>query len=107
MKSLTSILKLMLFLSFFGSAEEVTARPQYKKAWDTLYKLRGVKAKCSVCHPAIRKPQLNAYGTALAKELGEKNVKDMRKIMDALKAIEKNFPDSPCPPVPPLHRADY
>lgn len=68
------------------------ARPNYKKAFDTCYaeiaKKRGTT--CNVCHSVGTddKKRRNHYGVALAEELGEKNVKDLEKIIEALKAIE-------------------
>ena len=69
------------------------ARPLYKKAFDTVYAdiAKKCKTNCSICHVegTDDKKGLNHYGKALAKELGEKNVKDMEKIIAAIKAIAK------------------
>ena len=68
------------------------ARPNYKKAFDSLYVDSAKKSttNCSMCHSegSDDKKQRNHYGVALAKELGEKMVKNQEKIIAALKAIE-------------------
>ncbi len=68
------------------------ARPNYKKAFDSCYAEIAKKNKttCNVCHSVGTddKKIRNHYGEALAKELGEKMVKDDKKIIEALKAIE-------------------
>lgn len=67
------------------------ARPNYKKCFDTVYKdlAKGNKTNCNICHSGDDKKKLNHYGQALAKELGEKNVKDEAKIIAAIKAVAK------------------
>lgn len=69
---------------------EVQARPPYCAAFIKHY--TGVKeaaeAKCAICHPGKEKKERNNYGNALGKLLGEKNVKDEAKIMEALKKAE-------------------
>ena len=70
-----------------------TARPLYKKCWEIVYKDKldttGGKITCAVCHPGDNKKDLNHYGKAIAEELGEKNVKDVEKIIAAIKAVAK------------------
>lgn len=69
------------------------ARPNYKKAFDSCYAEIAKKNKttCNVCHLSSTddKKRRNHYGEALAKELGEKMVKDEKKIVEALQAIEE------------------
>ena len=69
------------------------ARPNYKKCFDTVFKdlAKNNKTNCNVCHVAGSddKKHLNHFGKALAKELGEKNVKDDEKIIAAIKAVAK------------------
>ena len=88
---LAGSLALVLVLA---SARQCDARLLYKKGFETLYKekLKDGRITCAVCHPSGEektKRDLNRYGQALANELGEKDVKDMDKILRALKAIEK------------------
>ena len=76
-----------------SSVHRGDARPSYKKAFDACYAEIAKKNKttCNVCHlgGTDDKKRRNHYGEALAKELGEKNVKDEKKIVEALKAIEE------------------
>lgn len=67
------------------------ARPLYKKAFDTEYKtvLTARKTTCTVCHSGDDKRKRNHYGKALAEELGEKNVREFDKIVEALRAVAK------------------
>lgn len=67
------------------------ARPNYKKCFDTVYKNLAKKNKtnCNICHIGNDKKQLNHYGLAVEKELGEKNVKDDDKVIAAIKAVAK------------------
>lgn len=67
------------------------ARSNYKKCFDRVYKdkLKDNKSTCNVCHFGDDKKKLNHYGQALAKELGEKMVKDDEKIIAAIKAVAK------------------
>lgn len=81
-----------LAIVFVVTAERPSeARVLYKKCFETVYKdkLKAQKVTCAVCHNGDDKKQLNHYGKALAKELGEKNVKDEEKIIAAIKAIAK------------------
>ncbi|MBC7815948.1 MAG: hypothetical protein IAG10_03510 [Planctomycetaceae bacterium] len=74
------------------SARPSDARMPYKKGFDILYKENLPKTgavTCAVCHPGETKRELNRYGKALAEELGEKDVRDMERILAALKAIGK------------------
>ena len=72
------------------SVEMSHARPNYKKAFDTLYpNLANKRTSCTICHNhGDDKKKLNHYGEALAKELGEPKVGDLKKIKEALLAIE-------------------
>lgn len=67
------------------------ARANYKKCFDTVYKdlAKSNKTNCNICHVGEDKKKLNHYGRAVAKELGEKNVKDDAKIIAAIKAVAK------------------
>ena len=83
-----------LMLALF-SANEVDARPQYQKAFQTKYKNVAVaakKAKCNVCHRKKKvgekgKPR-NDYGAAMAKALPAKNCKVVAKIVESLVKTE-------------------
>lgn len=72
------------------AAGRTDARPLYKKAFDEVYseELKGKPVTCAVCHPGDNKRDLNRYGQALEKELGEKNVRDLERIKAAIRAIE-------------------
>lgn len=91
-----SLCSIVVVLSLVHRGE---ARPNYKKAFDTYYSEfkngKNNKTNCTVCHSSGTddKKHRNHYGEALAKELGEKMVKDQGKIIEALKAIE----DGECP----------
>lgn len=82
----------LLIVFLIASERPGDARPNYKKAFDTCYAEIAKKNKttCNVCHSVGTddKKRRNHYGQALAKELGEKMVKDDKKIIEALKAIE-------------------
>lgn len=74
------------------SARPSSARPNYKKCFDVVFKeiAKTNKTNCNVCHGGgDDKKSLNHFGEALAKELGEKNVKDEAKIIAAIKAVVK------------------
>jgi hypothetical protein len=95
--------KLMLALAvvaavglFLGNTAELSARPQYKMAWDKTYMVEGSamakaldgKSTCNVCHVGAKsKKNRNDYGMALAKTLGEPNVKDAEAIAAAFKKV--------------------
>lgn len=81
---------LLAVMSLIAVAPRSEARPLYKKAFDTVYAdIAKQKTTCAICHHGDSKKNLNHYGQALAEELGEKNVKDMDKILEAIKAIGK------------------
>jgi hypothetical protein len=75
---------------------DVSARPNYKKAWDKKY-VEGnenegfvkaaEEAKCNVCHQGKSKKMRNDYGTALSKMLMKE--KDDGKIMEAFAKAEE------------------
>ena len=68
----------------------VEARPQYKKAFEKLYRNgRKGKVTCEVCHAkgVKSKKSRNHYGEDLAKALGGKET-DQQKIRDAMEKIE-------------------
>lgn len=72
------------------------ARPKYKTAWDARYMKDGSEIKkalgtsnCNVCHQGKNRKNRNAYGMAIDKALGAKNVMDAEKIEAALEKAEK------------------
>ena len=81
-------------LSITAAPQQAQARPQYRKAFGVKYpdlkELENEK-KCGVCHPkADNKKINNDYGVALKKALkDEKNVKDEKKLDEALTEMEK------------------
>jgi len=83
-----------LFAIVAMTSETASARPQFKKAFETAYpdlvKKHGTDGKltCAICHPVKDKKKRNDYGVALTKTLGEKNVKDEAKIKEALTKAE-------------------
>lgn len=73
------------------SQRSVQARPTYAKAFVATYpglEAAAKEAKCNVCHEGTSKKMRNAYGKALAKSLGEPNVKDEAAIVAGLKKTE-------------------
>lgn len=71
----------------------VQARPEYKKRFDAKYKeyfdKAGTMATCDVCHvKGMKKTERVEYGESYGKALGEKKVKDNKKIDEALEKIE-------------------
>lgn len=79
-------------LSFTFAPQQAQARPQYLKQFGTKYEKLDAKTKevkCGVCHYGDTKKNNNDYGDALKKALEDKNVKDEKKITDALGKIEK------------------
>jgi hypothetical protein len=87
---------LLVAVSLMAVAPRSEARLLYKKCFDKVYPNiggSGGKTTCNVCHHGDSKKNLNRYGQALAEELGEKNVTDEDKIIEAIKAIGK--PKSP------------
>ena len=76
---------------FFAAEHPSAARPLYKKVFDSEYKtvLTTNKTTCTVCHSSDDKRKLNHYGKAIAEELGEKNVREFDKIVEALRAVAK------------------
>ena len=79
----------------FASIDQapVAARGPYQKSFEKVYPdLAAKKVNCRVCHPRGSEDNmksLNHYSIALAKELGEKKVKDEQRVMDALRTIAK------------------
>jgi hypothetical protein len=75
-----------------SAPEQAQARPQYVGA--VAKKFEAVKAgldekKCGVCHGdgGKNKKQVSDFGKAIAKALGEKNVKDEAKLSEALDKV--------------------
>jgi hypothetical protein len=48
------------------------------------------KSNCNICHQGKNRKNRNEYGNALGKALGEKNVKDNQKIVEALEKAEQD-----------------
>lgn len=66
------------------------SRPPYYSAFKKAYPhLAEKKISCAVCHQGSEKEKLNHYGAAMEKELGEKRVKDEKRIIEAIHVIEK------------------
>ena len=89
-KSLTWIACCAVISAFVGGPE-AQARPDYLKAFNATYptlKAEAEAAKCGVCHPEEKKAVRNDYGKAMGTALGEKNVKEEKKIVEALKKAE-------------------
>ena len=90
--SCRSFVVLSLMLAFVGVfVVRAEARPTYKKAFEKTYPQfvrNDRRLSCALCHPGDSKKNRNHYGAALAEELGETNVMDGEKIIEALKAIE-------------------
>lgn len=66
------------------------ARPLYYSCLVEVYpelQAPTAKIKCAVCHPGKSKKKRNEYGKRLAKELRAKNVRNRKKISDALRKI--------------------
>ena len=76
--------------------EQVQARQPYFNAFKETYKKldesKVDELKCGICHggeKGANKKKLSKYAQEIGKGLGGKNVKDMDKIKEALKAAEK------------------
>ena len=84
----------------FSSGSPVHARMQYKKAWDAANMKEGSAiskslngmSNCNICHQGKERKNRNAYGAAIGKALGEKNVMDVEKINAALEKAGKEKP---------------
>ena len=83
-----------LSLVFGPSAE---ARPGYNKAFEGKYvkegseihKALGGKSNCNVCHDGADKKKRNDFGKTLGKALDGKDIKDEKKIDEALEKAAK------------------
>lgn len=77
---------------FVLNTPTVEARPQYLKEFKDKYGDAFKKANCTVCHPGKDKKERNEYGKAVGAALGSKNVKEQKKIEEALEKAggEKN-----------------
>ncbi len=83
----------VLVAALLIAPEPATARSGYKSVLTKLYpNAENTKKGCTFCHPGTSKKERNEYGTALAKQLGDKDVKDKVLVEAAMRAIEKNFP---------------
>jgi hypothetical protein len=98
LKAVAALVLVLAGIVCLSSARQAQARQQYYGVWLTTYPDVATKnnvkttVRCNVCHIGTKKQNRNDYGKAIAKALGEKNVKDKQKIGDALKtaAQEKN-----------------
>ena len=89
----------MVAVSVLGGAstDTASARPPYKMEFDKKYMADGSalnkalsgKSNCNLCHQGKDRKNRNDYGAAIGKALGEKNVKDNQKIVEALDKAEK------------------
>ncbi len=76
---------------------QVESRPPYFSTFKKVYpELAKKKISCAICHPTRQKTELNHYGAALRKELGEKRVKDEKRITEAIRKIEDGKCQSGC-----------
>lgn len=66
---------------------KVEARPDYVKGIKQVYEGKDtvVNAKCKVCHSGEDKKNRNDYGKTFGKSLGATKVKDVEKIVEAVK----------------------
>jgi|GEM_PF-3066790 len=65
------------------------ARPHYRTMIEKVYpRTFKQKVDCNLCHRGSDKTSRNHYSAALEKALGERNVKDEERIMEAIRAIE-------------------
>jgi len=91
---------LLALVSLIWNASTATARPQYKKEFDAVYKESQIAdaakaAKCNNCHYGKTKKNRNDYGTALSKHLSKVLYKKLKgdkpalakKVREALKAV--------------------
>lgn len=88
------LVSLLAVLIVAASERPSPARPNYKKCADIVFrelfpKLDLSRTNCNLCHSGDDKKKLNHFGRAVAEELGEKNVKDEKKIIAAIKAVLK------------------
>jgi hypothetical protein len=83
-----------------GTGSPADARPKYKMAWDAanmkegsaIHKSLNGMSNCNVCHQGKDRKNRNAYGMAIGKALGEKNVMDAEKINAAFEKAGKEKP---------------
>lgn len=82
-----------------ASPGSAAARPQYSKSFQETYpslREQAQSQKCGVCHCGPHKRgTLNDDGTSLKKVLAEKNIKDAKRIVDALRTVEKEPSSEP------------
>ena len=98
-KVVLAVVAAMVAVSVLGglSTDSASARPPYKMEFDKKYMADGSeinkalsgKSNCNICHVGKDRKNRNEYGAAIGKALGEKNVKDNQKIVDALGKAEK------------------
>jgi hypothetical protein len=93
--TMTAVAAAVGLMLFAGAPAD--ARPKYKMVWDKEYLTEGSaihkawegKSNCNACHQGKDRKNRNAYGAAIGKALGEKNVMDEAKIKEALAAAAK------------------
>lgn len=95
MKKVMTCVALIAVVGLFAAApQKVEARAQYGKAFTDKYeslKEKYDEVKCGMCHgdKGMNKKVRSDYAKAFGKALGEKNVKDVEKLKEALaKAAE-------------------
>ncbi|MDZ4684190.1 MAG: hypothetical protein SH850_03820 [Planctomycetaceae bacterium] len=80
-------------LVVMSATRQAEARPDYlNKGFIPTYenlKAEAEKVKCGICHFGDKKTDRNDYGKTIAKILDAKNVKEVDKIIEALKKAEK------------------
>jgi uncharacterized protein len=75
-----------------SGASVAQARPQYLKGVVDVYpdvRTDVLKIKCNLCHPGKNRRLRNPYGKKVEKALGAKNVKNTRRIREALSTAGK------------------
>jgi hypothetical protein len=75
-----------------NTARMAGARALYKSCYGEVFKKeiedsKDKEVNCAICHEGTDKKNRTDYGKELAKELGEKNVRDREKIKAALEKI--------------------
>lgn len=76
----------------FSAGDRAQARPTYLKQFMVKYEALAAQArqaKCNVCHYGKSKKNRNDWGQAIMNHIGEKNQRDVEKIIEALTNAEK------------------
>src|SRR5687768_8328538 len=98
-KIVLAVVAAAVAVSFVGgiASNTASARMQYKAEFDKKYMAEGSamhkalegKSNCHICHQGKDRKNRNAFGATIAKALGEKNVKEPAKIIEAIGKAEK------------------